>query len=111
EWRGPAARESMIDPGFLFPRARMFRPVAIDYAIVEMIVAGCSKRKVVQAGQAEPLAQVLGEIVQCAELFGLRGKFLSTRRTKEHLISAVHQHGDLIAGCDSGFANGNLAAA
>src|SRR5262245_15698736 len=89
----------------------MLLRVAVDDAIVEMIVSGGAERKVVEALEAEAFAEVLIEFVQRAQLIGERGEFLARRRAEEHLIAAMNEVRDFVADHDAGLADADIAAA
>src|SRR5690348_9278533 len=97
--------------GLGFPRTGVMRLVPVFHAIVKMIVGGGAQRQIVQAGQAEPFAQVFIERVELLELARQRGNFLARGSPQKHLITAVHQRGDFPSHHDPSLADPHLSLA
>src|SRR5579871_5032098 len=78
--------ESLCSGGFFIPRMRGYTLVPILDAIVEMFIGGGAELKIVQAGEPQPLPQVLVESVQSRQLRGQRGYLPAGWSREKHLI-------------------------
>src|SRR6266852_4526893 len=97
--------------GLLIPRMGVRAAIPVFDAIVQMFVGGGPQRKIVQASQPEPFAQIFVKSVQRLKMRSERGDLTAGRRAKKHLVSAIDQHADFAPDQHAGFTDLHRAVA